>query len=1195
MGAFASIGIGLAARFLISLLTPSKVTDVGKLDDTSTQKSQFGASIPVHYGKYREEGLNVFWSPKLFVKTKKEKQGGKGGGSAPTTRTYHYSASFAVLVSDTRVAAFLRVWVNGKVEYNIGHKAVEEDIARSTEYAKKYLRFFHGQQNMTQAPDLVAVEGNDIPAFRRKSYLLFERLPLEKYGNRIPKIDCEVQGTPWRYIHGICESAELKGSDLLLRYSKFSLNDKTITFKSPVLNPTDLKKDPDGLTGFVGDQTVLIAANDVNDPCCPVNFAVNTYKPHLLVQIYSTNNSATLKIECQSYKEYGVNQFPPSYNNIQPVFEWVTLTGSITTVNYNPSSLQVLGVIDGSRIDGEYKIIIKTALIKDCADNIVWQATYIDGAVEVGLVGKILRVDWFLNNQGAAQASVVYTTDGITEQRFPIPQIIVPNIPGIANKEINCQQGYLLQTKSIITYRIESAAIPNQAQPDFSLNGSTSKVICATTADTSITINSVSLVAKAALPDNPVVRDAASNYPVDLIPNPFGITHHFAPNSKFAGYELEVRPDTDYDNPPSRVFLHIKQENLATKEVTDLVELQVTDYVFYYVEDFFKPYLKQAVVDFDLVSQGGGLCELVTGDEDCDTLSCGLNKKSLYVDHYINIRYIIRDLCRRAGLKDTDYDVCRLNHHIIGARLPQNDETFKSLIEELQKIFFFIIRFRDGKISFVPQTNVCSDYQTITITIGDLGSREITEDIPDYYEILAAQANDLPTSVLINYKNGENNHQPGSQQVMRDFADHVNSLQIDSPLVLSDGLAKDAAWMTLRQSWTQRTRYNKLVLLPRWITSVESGTHLIAPINDVATRMQVGKRSIGGNYLLEIETVYLDQTSLEQPPSVSDIFSDSSIVFANSLATPLLLDINCVSDGDSDSGVYIGATAPNGEWNNGSVLVSEAGQNNYDELVFLLGETIAGKVLNTLPSHTPYIVDYNNEIKVILDEGSLAGSTPSEFAQLKQIALVGKEIIGFKSALLVATDTYELRGLQRGLYGTEWAIDTHQLNERFILLRDEGLTERAAIATTHIGNQFQFKCLASDQALEDAPAYTYTYQGNSLKPYSPVQPSILATSSAYHFRIVRRTRKTGHWGQTSLTPPINEAFLKFEWDFYQGNNIVATKTTNTEELIYPLADIINDYGSTPNNFTFKVYQISQAVGRGYPLNVNSLAVLQATP
>jgi hypothetical protein len=71
----------------------------------------------------------------------------------------------------------MRVWADGK----------PLDLSGLT------MRFYSGAESQTPDPLIVAKEGvGNVPAYRGLSYVVFERLPLENFGNRIPQMSFEV-------------------------------------------------------------------------------------------------------------------------------------------------------------------------------------------------------------------------------------------------------------------------------------------------------------------------------------------------------------------------------------------------------------------------------------------------------------------------------------------------------------------------------------------------------------------------------------------------------------------------------------------------------------------------------------------------------------------------------------------------------------------------------------------------------------------------------------------------------------------------------------------------------------------------------------------------------------------------------------------------------------------------------------------
>jgi hypothetical protein len=151
-----------------------------------------GAPVPRVYGRARIGG-EVIWATR-FLEVAKESSAGGGKGGGPTVTEYAYFANFAVGLCEGPVAFVRRVWADGK----------EIDLGKIT------LRVHCGDE--TQAPDplIVAKEGADqAPAYRGLAYVVFERLPLADYGNRIPQLSFEVV----RPVGGI--GALIRGVDLI--------------------------------------------------------------------------------------------------------------------------------------------------------------------------------------------------------------------------------------------------------------------------------------------------------------------------------------------------------------------------------------------------------------------------------------------------------------------------------------------------------------------------------------------------------------------------------------------------------------------------------------------------------------------------------------------------------------------------------------------------------------------------------------------------------------------------------------------------------------------------------------------------------------------------------------------------------------------------------------------------------------------
>jgi hypothetical protein len=159
--------------------SPRKPIEGPRLASLDVMASSEGAAIPRVYGRVRISG-QMIWATKLeeVISTQRESAGGgKGGGQRVTTTSYAYFANFAIGLCEGPIAGIGRMWVDGK----------QLDLSQYT------YRVHRGDEEQLPDPLIEAKEAEgEAPAYRGLAYIVFERLPLEAFGNRLPQISVEV-------------------------------------------------------------------------------------------------------------------------------------------------------------------------------------------------------------------------------------------------------------------------------------------------------------------------------------------------------------------------------------------------------------------------------------------------------------------------------------------------------------------------------------------------------------------------------------------------------------------------------------------------------------------------------------------------------------------------------------------------------------------------------------------------------------------------------------------------------------------------------------------------------------------------------------------------------------------------------------------------------------------------------------------
>lgn len=160
----------------------SRIVEGARLSDLQVSASTEGAPIPRIYGRARLAG-QIIWATHFEEETvtaTESSGGGKGGGGGSQTVTqieYRYFANFAIAVCEGEITRIGRIWADGK----------ELDLSQVT------FRVYRGTED--QLPDslIEAKQGaGNAPAYRGTAYIVFERLALERFGNRLPQHNFEI-------------------------------------------------------------------------------------------------------------------------------------------------------------------------------------------------------------------------------------------------------------------------------------------------------------------------------------------------------------------------------------------------------------------------------------------------------------------------------------------------------------------------------------------------------------------------------------------------------------------------------------------------------------------------------------------------------------------------------------------------------------------------------------------------------------------------------------------------------------------------------------------------------------------------------------------------------------------------------------------------------------------------------------------
>ncbi|WP_102957774.1 baseplate multidomain protein megatron [Mangrovicella endophytica] len=159
-----------------ALFGQSRSVEGARLGASRILEADEGGGIARVYGTARVAG-QIIWTTRFEESRETERQGGKGSAGETEVTTYSYFGNVAIGLCEGVIAGVRRIWADG-----------EELDLEEIEF-----RVHAGGEDQQPDPliELKQGEGN-APAYRGLAYVVFERLPLERWGNRIPQISCEV-------------------------------------------------------------------------------------------------------------------------------------------------------------------------------------------------------------------------------------------------------------------------------------------------------------------------------------------------------------------------------------------------------------------------------------------------------------------------------------------------------------------------------------------------------------------------------------------------------------------------------------------------------------------------------------------------------------------------------------------------------------------------------------------------------------------------------------------------------------------------------------------------------------------------------------------------------------------------------------------------------------------------------------------
>jgi hypothetical protein len=537
---------------------------------------------------------------------------------------------------------------------------------------------------------------------------------------------------------------------------------------------------------------------------------------------------------------------------------------------------------------------------------------------------------------------------------------------------------------------------------------------------------------------------------------------------------------------------------------------------------------------------------------------------------------VVTDICRRVEL--AEIDVSALVDTVDGYTISRQASA-RDCIQQLQKAYFFDGVESDYTLTFIKRGGAT----VVTIDQDDLAAREYGQDEPQILVHTRTQDLELPRRVSVLFINKNADYQQGNQHSQRIITSAQGESANELPIVLTDAKAAEISDVLLYDAWTQRhtveftlpRKYIYLDPLDIINLSTDNGTYTVR-----ITSIDYGRPGVL-NLVGVAENIAI-YTSYAEGEDVTN--QDQTLTLAGP-TKGFLLDIPILRDADDDNGFYVAALGYLDNWPGCLIFKStDDGQTYYSQMSDTTSVT-AGLASTVLASGNTGTWDDTNTVTVTLFGGSLASSTDLAVLNGANAAILGSEIIQFVNVTDNGNESYTLSRLLRGRRGTEWAVSTHALTERFVILSESTLY-RSLMDSAELSLSRKYKTVTYGQTLQQTEYITFSNTGIGKKPFSPVIiTGSRDGSSNLTISWIRRTRVGGAW-RDYVDATIDPEITSWEVDILSGLGVVLRTITGigstTYTASYTAAQQTTDFGSTQSSVSVKIYAVGSTVGRGYP-------------
>lgn len=422
------------------------------------------------------------------------------------------------------------------------------------------------------------------------------------------------------------------------------------------------------------------------------------------------------------------------------------------------------------------------------------------------------------------------------------------------------------------------------------------------------------------------------------------------------------------------------------------------------------------------------------------------------------------------------------------------------------------------------------------------------------------------------------------------MADSEHIVTVEIPVVLNADEASQAVAALHNLYWLER--YDISFVLPPTYSQLEPGDVVTVTADYATYELRLTSTNTLPDGRIECRAKYNDAALYVQVASGEEGQSVGATLTLSGPSVYQLLDIPLMRDDDNTAGFPVAMTGYLTGWPGGVLYRSDDDGATWADLQAFAPGQVMGYATTSLAAHGGTVIDFSSTLTVRMYSGTLASVTQAQMFSGQNWFAYGAhgrwEIIAAQNATLQGDGTYILTDFMRGQRGTEWATGLHTANDRLVKLNATTL-EFLSVNSSTIGSPRSYRAITTGKAIDSDSSQSFTYLGVNLECLSPVHLTGNRNPSTNDWTLewIRRSR-FDQW-RDYVDAPLGETVESYEVEIYSSGTYATLKrtlTSATATVAYTSAQQTTDFGGVQSTIYVKVFQNSDIVGRGYPLQTS---------